>query len=135
MRIQRTRRLRVCLISCIFGGAPLIHGVRRNCMPKRVAVIDSVFAIDGIGTVICLPKEDQWSIPADEKIRSRERIQIRTPAGRSIRTFNKAIEMVNRGRERGSVAFSLPEPIAQDDVPAGSELWLERDGVDPVIEP
>jgi hypothetical protein len=108
---------------------------RCKAMPKKVAVIDSVFSIDGIGTVICLPKEDQWSIPADEKIQRRERIQIRTPSGRSIQTFINSIEMVNRGREHGSIAFSLPKHIAQGDVPVGSELWLERDGIDPVLEP
>ena len=62
-------------------------------------------------------------------------IQIRTPAGTSISTFIREIEMINRGRERGSVSFSLPAPIAPDDVPEGSELWLERDGLEPVLEP
>src|SRR6266403_5834021 len=104
-------------------------------MPKKVAVIDLVVAIDGIGTVICLPKEDRWFIPTDETICRRERIQIRTPAGRSISTFIKDIEMINRGRESGSVSFSLPASVASDDVPEGSELWLERDGVEPVVEP
>jgi hypothetical protein len=104
-------------------------------MPKKVAVIDLVVAIDGIGTVICLPKEGSWFIPADEMIRRRERIQIRTPTGRCISTFIKDIEMINRGRERGSVSFSLPASVAPDDVPEGSELWLERDGVEPLLEP
>jgi predicted tellurium resistance membrane protein TerC len=31
-------------------------------MPKKVATIDTVFSIDGIGTVIALPKEDQWAL-------------------------------------------------------------------------
>ena len=104
-------------------------------MPKKVAVIDQVVAADGIGTVICLPKEDCWCIPADETIRRRERIQIRTPAGRYISTFIKGIEMINRGRERGSVSFSLPASVAPDDIPEGSELWLEREGIEPVVEP
>src|SRR5690348_13939036 len=104
-------------------------------MPKKVAVIDLAVAIEGIGTVICLPKEDCWCIPPEETIRRRERIQIRTPAGTSISTFIREIEMINRGRERGSVSFSLPASIAPDDVPEGSELWLERDGLEPVLEP
>jgi hypothetical protein len=104
-------------------------------MPKKVAVIDLVVAIDGIGTVICLPMEGSWSIAADETIHRRERIQIRTPTGRRISTFIKGIDMINRGHERGSVSFSLPASVAPDDVPDGSELWLERDGVEPVLEP
>jgi hypothetical protein len=104
-------------------------------MPKKVAVIDLVVAIDGIGTVICLPKEERWFIPATEVILRRERIQIRTPAGKTTTTFIKDIEMINRGREHGSVSFSLPASVAPDDVPEGSELWLERDGVEPVVEP
>jgi hypothetical protein len=102
-------------------------------MPKKVTVIDSVFAIEGIGTVICLPKEDRWSLPG-ETIHGRERIQIRTPAGGCIRTFIKSVEWVNRGREHGSISFSLPEPIAREDIPDDSELWLERDGAEPLIQ-
>ena len=104
-------------------------------MPKRVAKIDAVFSIDGIGTVIALPKEDQWTLDPQETIHRRERIQIRMQSGSSLLTFIRDIEMINRGRERGSVAFSLPRSIRAEDIPAGSELWLERDGVEPLIEP
>jgi hypothetical protein len=80
-------------------------------MPKRVATIDAVFSIDGIGTVITLPKEDQWTLDPQEKIHRRERIQIRTQSGVCLSTYIRDIEMINRGRERGSVAFSLPRSI------------------------
>jgi hypothetical protein len=103
-------------------------------MPKRVAIIDAVFSIDGIGTVMSLPKEDLWTLDPQEKIHRRERIQIRTPSGECLSTFIRGIEMINRGRERGGVAFSLPSSIRVEDVPAGSELWLERDGKEPLIE-
>jgi len=42
--------------------------------------------------------------------------------------------MINRGRDHGGIAFSLPRSITPEDVPAGSELWLERDGTEPLIE-
>ena len=103
-------------------------------MPKRVATIDAVFSIDGIGTVIALAKEDQWTLDPREGICRRERIQIRTTGGGCLTTFIKEIEMINRGRERGSVAFSLPSSITADEIPAGSELWLERDGTEPLLE-
>ena len=104
-------------------------------MPKRVAIIDALFSLDSVGTVICLPKEEEWTLDSKEAIHRRERIQIRTPSGGCLSTFIKDIEMINRGRERGGVAFSLPRSITAEDVPAGCELWLERDGTEPLLEP
>lgn len=104
-------------------------------MPKRVTIIDAVFSIDGVGTVIALSKEDTWAIDPQEQIHRRERIQIRTQNGGFLSTFIQDIQMINRGRERGSVAFSLPRSIRAEDIPAGSELWLERDGTEPLVEP
>ena len=104
-------------------------------MPKRVAAIDAVFAITGVGTVIALAKEEEWTLDPHEQIHRRERIQIRTQSGTCLSTFIRDIEMINRGRDRGSVAFSLPRSISPHDIPAGSELWLERTGIEPLIEP
>src|SRR5689334_1502619 len=104
-------------------------------MPKKVAKIDTVFSIDGVGTVIALPKEEEWELDPKELIHRRERIQIRTRTGGCISTYIRDVEMINRGRERGSVAFSLPRSVKREDVPEGSELWLERDGIEPLIEP
>ena len=84
--------------------------------------------------MIALPKEDQWLIDPNEVIQRRERIQIRTPSGRCVSTFIKDIEMINRGRDLGGVCFSLPHSITRQDIPNGSELWLERDGTEPLIE-
>ncbi|SRR6266478_3121203 len=104
-------------------------------MPKKVATIETVFSIEGIGTVVALPKEDQWAIDPKETIHRGERIQIRSKSGDCLSTFIKGIEMINRGREGCGVAFSLPSSITPKDIPEGSELWLERDGVEPLIEP
>jgi hypothetical protein len=103
-------------------------------MPKKVAKIDAVYSIEGIGTVIALPKEEEWLIPSTEAIHRRERIQIRAPGGHCVSTFIRDIEMINRGRERGGVCFSLPRSITRQDIPDASELWLERDGTEPLIE-
>ena len=46
-------------------------------------------------------------------IHRRERIQIRIPGGACLSTFIRDIEMINRGRDRGSVAFSLPRGITR----------------------
>ena len=118
-----------------FNGVSAAESRTTDAMPKKVATIDTVFSIDGIGTVIALPSEDQWFIHPGEVIHRRERIQIRTPDGDSVSTFIRDIEMINRGRDHGSVCFSLPRSVEPDDIPNGSELWLERDGTEPLIEP
>jgi hypothetical protein len=102
-------------------------------MPKPVATIDAVFSIDGRGTVIALPKEDQWMLDPKEKIYKHERIQIRRIDGRILSTFIKEIEVVNRGRDQGGIAFCLPSSITADEILPGSELWLERDGTEPLF--
>ena len=104
-------------------------------MPKKVAMIDAVFSIEGIGTVVALVKEAEWELNPKEAIHRRERIQIRTRSGVCLSTFIQNIEMINRGRDRCGVAFSLPSAIKPEDIPEGSEVWLERDGAEPVLEP
>jgi len=84
--------------------------------------------------VIALPKEAEWEL-VKEQIYRRERIQIRTRTGGCISTYIRDIEFINRGADQGSVAFCLPASITREDVPEGSELWLERDGTEPLIEP
>jgi hypothetical protein len=102
-------------------------------MPKKVAIIDAVFSIDGIGTLIALPNQDEWALDPEEPIHRGERIQIRTHAGDCVSTYIRNIEMINRGRDRGGLAFSLPRSLLPEDVPLGSELWLERDGTERLI--
>ena len=104
-------------------------------MPKKVAVIEEVFAIEGIGTVIALPETEKWSLSPKEKICRREKIQIRKPNGECLETFVLSIEMINRGRIHDGICFSLPSSIVPQDIPGGSELWLMRDGTEPLIEP
>ena len=103
-------------------------------MPKKVAVIDTVFFIEGTGTILCLPKEEFWSLKPGEDIYRRERIQIRRPDGTYVSTYIKNLEFINRGRENGSISLSLPHDISPNDIPSGSELWLERDDNEPVLD-
>jgi translation elongation factor EF-Tu-like GTPase len=106
-----------------------------DIVPKKVATIEAVFSIDGMGTVIALPNEEQWELASNERIHRGERIQIRTRSGVHLSTFVKGIEMINRGREKDGIGFSLPRSITPQNIPDGSELWLERDGIEPLIEP
>ena len=64
-------------------------------MPKKVARIKSVFSIEGRGTVIVLPSEEEWHIGPKEAIHRYERIQIRTPGGESVATFINDIEAIS----------------------------------------
>jgi hypothetical protein len=104
-------------------------------VPKKVATIEAVFSINGMGTVIALPNEEEWALASNESIHRRERIQIRTRSGVHLSTFVKDIEMINRGREKDGICFSLPLSVTPQNIPDGSELWLERDGIEPLIEP
>lgn len=104
-------------------------------MPKKVAVIDMVFSIQGRGTVIALPKEENWHLSPGEALHRRERIQIRMKNGRLLRTFIKDIDLITRGRDEGSVGLVLPRSARREDIEDGSELWLERAGTQPLLEP
>jgi hypothetical protein len=103
-------------------------------MPKLLTKIDLVMGIQGRGTVLCLPKEENWAIPRNEKVYRNELIFVRTPDGGTISTRIKDIELINRGIEKGSIAFCLPAGIQSDEIPVGSEIWLVRDGAEPVFE-
>lgn len=81
-----------------------------------------------------MPSMNVWALPPDECIHRRERVQIRRPNDDCLSTFIKDIEMINRGRKGSGVCFSLPAIIAPENIPAGSELWLERDGKEPLAE-
>ena len=104
-------------------------------MPKLIAKTDQVLEIEGRGTFVCLPKEDAWDLDPTATIHKRERIQIRTPEGRLIETYIKEIEFINRGRGRGGIALLLPREFSKRDVPESSEVWLQRNGDEPIIEP
>ena len=100
-----------------------------------IAKTDAVFGITGRGTIVCLPVEDEWSISKDDAIHKRERIRIVAPTGETIATYIKEIEFINRGPDRGSLAFLLPRHIKPNDVVEGSEIRLARNGSEPDVEP
>jgi hypothetical protein len=66
----------------------------------------------------------------------RERIQIRTPAGKCLSAFIKKISALHTVEHPPCTCFILPGDDLALDIPRGSELWLERDeGDGPVLEP
>jgi len=67
-----------------------------SACPRKLPPSMECFSIDGIGTVLALPTEDQWDIDPKELILRRERIQIRTRSGNCLSTFIRDIEMINR---------------------------------------
>jgi hypothetical protein len=104
-------------------------------MPKKVATIAQVFWVRGVGTVIGLPPFEHWSIPQTDQIHRYERIRIKKPTGEHIVTYIQSIEAADDGTQTGRICFSLPRTVFPEHLPPNCELWLEREGSDPVIEP
>jgi hypothetical protein len=100
-------------------------------MPRFLAKVDAVFEIPTVGVAVCL--DDQLAIGPEEKIVIRERIRIRRANRGEISTYVYSIESLNRGRRSRGLAFRLPADVKKADVADATEVWLERDGVEPVV--
>ena len=103
-------------------------------MPRKLCDLKDTFFIEGRGAILVLPKDDQWQLSPDEKIHRFERILIVTPSGSEIRTFIKDLDFsVRNGPRDSNLCFTLPSDIKRGMIPTGSEIWLERDGAEPVF--
>ena len=86
-----------------------------------VSKVKDVFQITGRGVVIVLDRET-W-VP-DAKIRNADRIQLRTPDGRTLDTEITSIEFLSGSKVHSDVAILLPRNVSKDQVPPESEIWL-----------
>lgn len=70
-----------------------------------------------------------WVVPAlwksGLKIREKDKIQLRTPDGRLL---NSEIGWITTGKSTSgrSLAIGLPRPIKKEDIPEGTEIWLDE---------
>jgi len=84
--------------------------------------IEDVFEISGRGCVI-VPAIPEGT---DFKIRARDAIQLRTPEGRTLNTYIRAVEMVKVAAGPCRIAIMLPPDVLKQDVAEGSEVWLTQ---------
>jgi len=81
--------------------------------------VEDVFDITGRGCVLAPVVPDGL----DFKIRAKDPIQLRTPAGRLFDTHIASIELLKMRDGPCRVAIMLPRDLAKDDVPVGTEIW------------
>jgi hypothetical protein len=96
--------------------------------------VADVFTIEGRGCVLIpgLPTE-----PGSPNVKRGARIRLRTPAGGVIDTSVRAIEMISylKRPEKICMPILLPDGIAKDDVPVGTEVLLLEDDYEIVKTP
>jgi len=83
--------------------------------------VEDVFDISGRGCVIA----PAMPTGADFKIRAKDQIQLRTPAGQAVDTHIASIELLKP--QDGSacrMAIMLPRDLVKQDIPIGTEVWL-----------
>lgn len=102
-------------------------------MPRLLCESIETFHINGRGTVVVLEDPPDWRIPRSERVHLREAIRILRPDRSSIRTFIKDLEFMRKFGGGESVLIMLPFDVSADAVPAGSMIFLERDGTEPIL--
>jgi len=88
--------------------------------------VDCCFEISGRGCVV-VP-----GIPRDhtgpEKVSRGSPITLKLPNGQEIPTHIKEIEFVLYSGDKGSdVTFVLPDNLRKEDVPIGTEIWIQEE--------
>ncbi len=88
--------------------------------------VADVFVIEGRGCVLVpgLPTE-----PGSPNVKRDARIRLKTPSGKFIDTTIRAIEMITYRKRPKKICLpiELPDGIAKDDVPIGTEVILLED--------
>ena len=56
-------------------------------------------------------------------VRVQDKIQLRTPDGRTINTYVKSLELSSGPKAHECIPILLPNEIAKEDIPIGSEIW------------
>lgn len=77
------------------------------------------------------PKD--WRIPASEVVKRREQIRILRPDQSSVKTFIKDFEFIRTFGGGEGLLILLPNNLGVEEVPAGSLIFLEREGDEPIL--
>ena len=96
--------------------------------------VADVFMIEGRG---CILVPGLRTEPGSANVNQGARIRLQAPAGKIIDTSIKAIEMLSY-RVRPEMIFwpiLLPDDIAKNDVPIGTEVYLLEDELEIVKTP
>jgi hypothetical protein len=83
-----------------------------------LTTVENSFEVQGRG---CYITPRQWE--SDLRIRKMDKIQLKTPDGNTLSTCVNSIEL-GTAISGTFMAIGLPHPIAKQDVPEGTEIWL-----------
>jgi translation elongation factor EF-Tu-like GTPase len=87
---------------------------------KFLFKVEEVFEISGRGCVIVPAVADG----ADFRIRARDAIQLRPPAGAQRNTHIGSVELLKPAVGMCRMAILLPPDVQKQDVPKGTDVWL-----------
>ena len=85
-----------------------------------LSIVEAVFEISGRGCIIVPSVRTVAS-----KVRRNDKILLKTPAGKVLDTHVHELEIACPG---AGVGIELPSGIAKDEIPEGTEIWLNRQG-------
>ena len=88
----------------------------------HLCTVEDTFLIEGRGLIIIpgipYPSESM------RRVRVGEAVVLIRPDGSEIKTAIGSIEMINRKAPITHAPFAPSEPLAKEDVPIGTEVWL-----------
>lgn len=88
------------------------------------AKVEASFAVAKHGCVVILaPDESKWP-NADQRLKSKDPIQLRRPDGQILDTYIEGFEMASATGAKGRIVVRLPESVTKSDVPAGTQIWI-----------
>jgi hypothetical protein len=90
---------------------------------KYWTTVESSFEVAGRGCWI-VPDVSKWSM--DIQVGSKDKIQLRSPAGRVLDTCIDSVEFATK-LTGPFLVIGLPTAIRKEDVPDGTEIWLREE--------
>ena len=97
----------------------------RTEMMTRLSIVEESFNLE-TGGCFLTP-----GIPVDRKtlkIKVGETIELRRPDGHVIKTMIEGLMMVCRTPEAPPIPIALPKRFRKEDIPVGTEIWIEMEG-------
>ena len=83
-----------------------------------LTTVEHSFEVQGRG---CYVTPRHWE--SDLRICKMDKIRLKRPGGNTLDTFIDSIEL-GTATSGTFIAIGLPHPIAKQDVPEGTEIWL-----------